>query len=49
MAISPKVTIVIPQAELDKLKKIAEEEDRPVSNLVTRIIREYLKSREPVT
>ncbi len=41
----PKISVILTEEELEKLKRYADDESRPAANLAAFIIREWLKTK----
>ena len=44
--VKEKVSFTLDKRKLDRVKKLAEEDDRNLSSMLTHIISQYLKNRE---
>ncbi|MDZ7957457.1 MAG: ribbon-helix-helix protein, CopG family [Aulosira sp. DedQUE10] len=49
MAKSPKITVVLPDEDKSQLEKIAADEGRTISNLVARILHQWLTENIQLT
>ncbi len=41
----PRLNVTIPESTMNKLRKQAEKENRPLSNMVRHMIEEYVKNK----